>query len=120
MTGRAIPEWIADHPDQAIPARVKVRILERFNTRCAITGTKLRPGAYEFDHIVPLSMKGGHRESNLHPILTEKHREKTAAEAGVRAKADRIRAKHLGVWPKSKRPLQSRGFDSPRATSKEN
>ncbi len=115
MTGRTVSEWIASHPDQPIPARVKARIHLRCQGRCAITGVKLGPGVpFDFDHIKPLSMGGEHRESNLQTVLREAHRQKTAEEAPARAKADRIRAKHLGLFPKSKRPLKSKGFEKSR------
>lgn len=115
MTARTVPEWIAAHPDQAIPKSAKLRIWEREGGRCWLSGKKIMPGdAYDFEHVKPLSMGGEHRESNLRLALRDKHREKTAAEAPVRAKADRVRLKALGLWPKSKRPIQSRGFERSR------
>lgn len=109
--GRSIPEWIATHPDQAIPAKAKARIFLREGGRCHISGRKIGAAdKLDFDHDPPLSMGGQHRESMIFPVLRDKHREKTAAEAGPRAKADRIRAKHLGIHPKPTRRLQSRGF----------
>ncbi|MES0058366.1 hypothetical protein [Mesorhizobium sp. M0041] len=36
--------------------------------------------------------------------------EKSAGENAMREKADRVRAKHLGIYPKSKVPIRSRGF----------
>lgn len=113
--GRIVSEWVARHPDQAIPPKVKARIWIRCQGRCALTGVKLGPGVpHDFDHIKPLSMGGEHREANLQLVSRDAHRRKTAAEAPARAKADRIRAKHLGLYPRSKRPLQSRGFEKTR------
>lgn len=115
MTGRSLPEWVADHPDQAVPQRVKLRIWERCGGKCALTGKKLRPGdEYDFDHIVPLALGGAHRETNLRVVSREAHREKSKAEVSAKAKADRTRAKFLGIYPKSKRPLKSRGFSPSR------
>jgi len=103
--GRSVTEWIASSPDAEIPKRVKLRIWEREGGMCSLTGRKIMPGeAYDFEHVKPLSMGGEHRESNLRLALREAHRAKTADEAGARAKADRIRAKHIGAWPRSKRP----------------
>lgn len=107
---RAIDEWVAKHPDQEIPARVKLRIFERCQGRCALTGKKLGPGEFDFDHIKRLRDGGEHRESNLHVVWRTAHREKTAEENSEGARADRIRKKHLGLWPRSKTPLRSRGF----------
>lgn len=94
---RAVPEWIADHPDQTIPKLVKLRIFDRCDGRCGITGKKLRPGEFDYDHIKRLRDGGEHRESNLHVVWRPKHREKTARENSDGATADRIRAKHLGL-----------------------
>jgi len=113
--GRQIPEWIADHPDQRIPDRVKDRIFLRYNGRCYITGRKLSKGEYDFDHVKRLADGGSHRESNLAPIWRPKHREKTGEENSEGAKADRIRRKANGTWPKSKAPLRSRGFSPTRS-----
>ena len=109
-TRRAVPEWIADHPDQAIPRTVKLRIFDRYDGKCALTGRKLGVGEFDFDHIKRLRDEGQHRESNLQPVYRPAHRVKTAEENSAGAKADRTKSKHLGIWPKSKRPLQSRGF----------
>lgn len=122
---RAVPEWIADHDDQAVPSRVKLRIWERCGGVCALTGRKLRPGdAYDFDHIKPLADKGEHRELNLQLVSRDAHRLKTADEAAPRAKADRIRMKFLGLkpkgrgWPK-RRSAGSRSLDESHGTRSE-
>lgn len=100
---RSVEEWRGATPDSAIPARVKLRIFERENGRCHISGRKIMPGdAYDFDHIVALANGGEHRESNLAPALRDKHREKTAADVAEKARTDRIRKKHLGIKPKSR------------------
>lgn len=111
MTGRAI-NWVGKHPDAAVPALVKARICLRQSGLCAITKVRLRPGHIEFDHKTPLSMGGAHDEANLQAITDEAHKVKTRAEAAPRAKADRIRAKHLGLkTPGSRWPSKCRGFD---------
>lgn len=109
-TRRAVPEWIAKHPDQEIPTWVKLRIFERCEGKCGLTGKKLSPGEFDYDHIKRLRDGGEHRETNLHVVWRKAHREKSAQEVREGAKADRIKAKHLGVFPKSPRPLRSRGF----------
>jgi 5-methylcytosine-specific restriction endonuclease McrA len=113
--GRSLPEWVGKTPDSRPPTSVRLRVFERAGGVCYLSGRKIRAGdAWELEHVKPLSMGGENRESNMAPALVDAHRVKTAAEAGDRAKADRVRAKHLGTWPKSKRPLQSRGFGSSR------
>lgn len=105
---RAVNDWIADHPDQEIPRRVKLRIFDRCGGRCALTNKRLGPGEFDYDHITRLRDGGEHRESNLHVVWRKAHQEKTAIENSEGAKAERIRAKFLGVYPKSKTPLRSR------------
>lgn len=112
MTGRSVPEWVGKTPDSKVPASVRARVFLTHKGKCHISGRTIRPGeAWELEHIKPLSMGGEHRELNMAPALVAPHREKTAAEAGVRAKADRVRLKHIGAWPKPKRRIQSRGFE---------
>ena len=107
---RAVEEWIATHDDQAIPARVKVRVFEKFGGKCAKTGVKLRPGHFQYDHIIALANGGEHRETNLQPLSTEAHREKTRADVAIKSKIARIQKKSLGLWPPPARKIQSRGF----------
>lgn len=117
--GRTVSEWKGKTPDSAIPNAVKARIWRRQDGKCAISGVKVPTGEGDFDHIKPLSMGGEHSESNLQLVWRPIHREKTAQEAAGRSKADRIFLKNNGLWPKSKRPLRSRGFDSSRGVPRE-
>jgi len=106
---RAVPLWIGTSDDAAIPKAVKLRVWAREGGRCSLTGRKILAGdKFDFEHRVPLSMGGRHAEDNLCLALRDAHRVKTAAEAGPRAKADRVRLKHLGQWPASPTPLRSR------------
>ena len=108
---RTVPEWIARHDDEPIPPRVKLRIFERCGGKCALSGRKLSVGEpYDFDHIIALANGGEHREANLQLVSRDKHREKTKADLAVKSKISRVKAKHLGTWPKPARKLQSRGF----------
>lgn len=106
MTRRSVPEWAGKTPDAAIPPRVRLRVFEAHGGTCALTGRKIRPGdEWDCDHIRALANGGEHRESNLQPVLRTAHREKTKADVALKAKADRVRKKHLGLWkPKSKLP----------------
>lgn len=105
MTGRSVDEWIGEHPDQAVPPRVRLRVFERYGGRCYLSGRLIRPGdAWDLEHIRALSLGGEHRESNLAPALKEPHKIKTKADRKAKAKADRTRKKHLGIKKKSKFP----------------
>ena len=111
LTGRSVPEWIGGSPDSNPPKSVYDRIWLRQHGRDAITGARIAPGdKTALDHIVPLKDGGQNRETNLQIITAETHAAKTAGEATERAKERRIRLKHAGLWPKSKRPMKSRGF----------
>jgi 5-methylcytosine-specific restriction protein A len=113
---RSVPEWVGSSPDAAIPQRVKLRVWARCEGKCALTGKTLMAGdAYDFDHIRPLILGGEHREANLQLVSRDAHRLKTRDDVKAKSKADRVRAKFLGVWPKSKRPLKGRGFEKTRA-----
>jgi 5-methylcytosine-specific restriction endonuclease McrA len=113
--GRSVKEWIGKTPDSKPPATVLARIFLRHNGICHISKRKIGPGEkWEAEHIKPLWSGGENRERNLAPALVDPHKQKTADENALREKADRIRAKHLGVYPPSKAKLQSRGFASTR------
>jgi 5-methylcytosine-specific restriction endonuclease McrA len=115
MSTRTRPEWIATHPDQAIPKVVRLRIWERERGRCYLSGQKIMPGdKFEFEHVIALANGGEHRESNIRLALTAPHRAKTSDDAALTAKIRRQALKHAGLWPKSKRPLKSRGFERTR------
>lgn len=110
---RSVPEWIGKDHDARPPVSVKLRVFARYDGRCHISGLKIQTGdAWDVEHVKPLWQAAPgenlNRETNLAPALKKPHREKTAAENSVKAKADRIRAKHLGLWKGSGRKLTSR------------
>lgn len=111
--GRDVEEWIGSSPNAKVPERIRDRVFFRAKGMCHISKRKIvvPRDRWQLEHVVPLSMGGEHRESNLAPALTEPHKVKTAEEAALRAKADRMRRKANGTWPKSKTPLRSRGFE---------
>lgn len=93
---RDVPEWIGRTDNTAPSEGCKRRILDRQGECCAITGVALRDGVkVHWDHKVPLWLGGENRETNLQAITEDAHKAKTATEATVRAKVNRIRsAKH--------------------------
>lgn len=113
---RQVEEWRGASDDAAIPQRVKLRIWEREGGRCYLSGKKIMPGdAFDYEHVIALCNGGEHRERNIKLALRDKHKAKTAADLAERSKTDRIRAKHLGIFPKSPHRIQSRGFSRTRA-----
>lgn len=119
MTGRSVPEWIGKTPDSRPPQSVRLRVFERWGGRCHITGQRITlKDEWDLDHIKPLHLaekdENLNRESNLAPAIRERHREKTAKENKAKAKADRLRAGHLGIKPPSRRKIPSRPFPKSR------
>lgn len=112
---RALPEWVGKSPDTPVPPRVRLRVFERYGGKCYLSGRKIMPGdRWEIEHVKALIMGGENRESNLAPALAAPHREKTNRDLADKSKADRVRKKHLGIWPKSKAKIRSAGFQSTR------
>lgn len=114
LTGRKVEEWVGRTADSRPPKAVLDRLFLRQGGRCALTGRKIMAGeACHADHIVPLKDGGANAEANLQIVIAEAHQAKTAEENSARAKERRMRLKHAGLWPKSARPLKSRGFPKP-------
>lgn len=114
---RALPEWIGSSPDARVPPRVRLRVFEAHDGRCALSGRKIMPGdAWDLDHIKALVNGGEHRESNLQPAIREKHREKTRADVAEKSRVASVKAKHIGaVKPRGSIPAPPK---TPRATTK--
>ena len=95
---RDVPEWKASNDNQAIPARVKVRVFDRAGGVCALCTLpivgKLRPA---YDHIAALVNGGEHREGNLQLLCVLCHQGKTKADVAIRATTYRKRTKAIGI-----------------------
>lgn len=104
MTRRSVPEWIGKTPDTPAPARVRLRVFEAHGGICYLTERKIQAGEkWQVDHKLAIINGGENRESNLAPVLVEPHKEKTAKDVAQKAKDDRVRKKHLGIWkPRSR------------------
>lgn len=106
---RAVKEWIGKTPDAKVPPRVRLRIWERENGTCHLTGRKILAGdEWDLDHKIALINGGEHRESNLFPALRDKHREKTKQDVAEKAKVAAIKKRDIGI--RKEPTLQSRGF----------
>lgn len=105
---RDVKEWTG-RSDNTPPSRdCKLRILDRQQNKCALTGQEFRPGdVIEFDHITPLWMGGENREKNLQAVIGAAHKRKSKMEASVRTKVKSQKEKHLLGRAKS------RGFQKP-------
>jgi 5-methylcytosine-specific restriction protein A len=104
---RSTDEWVGKTDDSAIPQRVKDRLLLASGKCCVrctrAVGGKLRA---EFDHIIPLILGGGNRESNLQTLCSECHGAKTKLDVKLKSKVARVRQKHAGL----KRPRTIRAW----------
>lgn len=96
--GRSVSEWIGASPDTPVPPRVRVRVFERYQGRCYLTGRAIRAGeAWQVEHIIALCNGGANSESNLAPVLSEPHKIKTKADVREKSKVARLRKRHLGI-----------------------
>jgi 5-methylcytosine-specific restriction protein A len=115
IIGREPEEWIGATPDTPVPDRVKLRVFRRYGGVCYLTDTRIKTGdAWDVEHVKAVGLGGENREGNLRPALKEPHKVKTKADTARIRKADRVAKKHLGLKPKSKTPIKSRGFDKSR------
>jgi 5-methylcytosine-specific restriction endonuclease McrA len=95
---RSVEEWIGKTDDTPVPPRVRLRVFEKYNGVCYLSGRKILPGdAWEVEHIKALSLGGEHREGNMAPALVAPHKAKTAIDRKMKAKNDRVRKRHLGI-----------------------
>lgn len=105
---REVEEWIGKTDDTRAPPHVRLRVFNREDGRCHISGRKIRPGEpWDLDHKKALCNGGENRESNLFPALRDKHKEKTADDVAERALVNRKRSKHIGATD------EKRGFRKP-------
>ena len=95
----------------------RARLFSLYEGRCylctgSIDGTK---EAYEIEHVIPWALTQDDSDENLRLAHVKCHKAKThGPERLMLNKVERMRLKHQGHHPKSKRPLQSRGFPSTR------
>ena len=95
---RQVEEWIGKTDDAPVPPRVRLRIFERDNGVCHLSGRKIMAGEkWELEHKIALCLGGQHRESNLAPALVLPHRQKTKSDRRMKAKNDRVRKRHIGI-----------------------
>lgn len=102
---RSVPLWIGKTEDEPIPPRVKLRVFERHNGICHLSGRKIMAGeAWDCDHITALINGGTHSEDNLAPALRKFHKIKTAEDVAEKSLVATKRKKHLGL-KKSRNPI---------------
>ena len=99
---RTVPLWEGKTSDTPVPPRVKQRVLIKYNNRCYLSDTEIKPGdEWDVDHITPLALGGLNREDNLAPALKQPHKEKTKSDVNKKKKAARLFNKHHGITKKT-------------------
>ncbi len=108
---RSLPEWIGKTDDEIAPPRVKVKVFERFDGRCASCGLsirgKLRPA---YDHQRALINGGENREANLQLLCEPCHKLKTKSDVAEKSQMYHKRLKAVGIKRK-RRTIGGRKFD---------
>jgi 5-methylcytosine-specific restriction endonuclease McrA len=108
---REVPEWIGKDHDSQIPPRVRLRVFDRCGGICHLSKRKIGAGEpWQLDHVVALVNGGEHRESNLAPVLIDKHKAKTKLDVAEKSKIYHKRIKSIGVKSR-KRTIGGRRFD---------
>jgi len=92
---RQLPEWQGKTDDEAIPARVKLRVYDLYNGNCAICTLKVLVAAY--DHAVAFINCGQHRESNLQLLCVRCHKDKTKVDVAEKSQIYHKRVKAVGI-----------------------
>lgn len=108
---RPVREWVGRDASTPLPARVKLRIFDRFGGNCDVCG--LQCGPYrnpEYDHRPALINGGENRESMIRLVCRPCHRVATHADVAEKAATARVRKKHLGI-KKRRRAMGYRLFD---------
>lgn len=102
---RVVPEWVGATDDTPVPARVKIRVFERYGGVCYLSRRKIRTGElWDVDHITAICNGGINCESNLAPALRDKHKDKTKRDLQEKSLIATKRKKFLGLKTKS-RPM---------------
>lgn len=102
---RELPEWIGKTDDTPAPPRVRLRVFEKYNGICYLSGIKIMPGdKWELEHVIAIINGGENRESNMAPALVKPHKVKTAQDMKQKSKDYRVRAKHAGIRKPSRFP----------------
>lgn len=86
-------EYLAPNKRRRMSKSRAARIFLTNQGRCGLCGRQIRGEAYDIEHPDPLWAGGTDDDDKLYPVHVKCHAPKTAAEAGQRAKRNRIIAK---------------------------
>lgn len=86
-------------------SKVRLAAWQRCGGKCEKCPTILRPGKFQYDHVIPQEFGGESTLDNCQVLCSACHSEKTfKQDIPAIAKSNRVRAKHLGL-KKSSRPM---------------
>jgi len=95
---REVPEWIGKTDDSRPPPYVRLRIFQRYEGYCYLSGRAITASdKWNVEHVIAICNGGENRESNMRPALTDPHKVKTKQDREIKAKNDSVRKKHLGI-----------------------
>jgi 5-methylcytosine-specific restriction enzyme A len=107
---RAVKEWCGKTDDSPAPPRVRLRIFQREKGICNFSGRKIQPGEpYQLDHRIAIINGGKNCESNLYPVLVDKHKEKTKLDLAEKSRIAKRAKSHVGIRADGPK-IKSRGF----------
>lgn len=90
---------------QEFSRKVMAAAFQRAGGKCETCGAHLRPGKFQYDHILPDVLGGEPALENCRVLCTPCHAGKTADDVRRTRKADRQRDRHIGAMKKSRRPM---------------
>ena len=95
----------AVHPRKPLSAKQKMQMFLAHAGTCCVCGEKIDGVRESWDeHVSPLWLDGDNSAENRAPAHERCARQKTAKEAGERAKGRSVAEKHFGARVKSKMP----------------
>jgi 5-methylcytosine-specific restriction protein A len=110
---RTVKEWIGKTDDTPVPARVRMRVFDRFKGNCGICTVAITSKRWICDHREALINGGENRERNLQPIHEACDRTvKTPSDVATKSATSKMRMAHLGIKKRKGRPMPG-SRDSP-------
>ncbi|MBA3752934.1 MAG: HNH endonuclease [Nitrospira sp.] len=99
---------------QEFSSKTRLAAWERSQGMCECgCGQTIKPERPEYHHRIEAGLGGGNDIENCVVLKKSCHRAITSGHSvPMLAKVKRIRMKAIGAWPKSRRPLRSRGFEN--------
>lgn len=80
----------------------RLKVFEAAKGVCHLCQQRIQVGQkWDVEHVRPLALGGADDETNMRPAHKVCHAEKTKADAASWSKAKRMKAKHLGIKPRS-------------------